>query len=444
MTCHNCGKENIDERKYCFYCGADLSAQPVPPPPPVPTPEPPQPQPPQPPQPPAPAPSGSTGGSKAKKGIIIGITASVTVILIAVIVSLGAVFGWFRREAPTHEDYVPAETVEDVTEEQAEETSAYTVTYANVTDYTGLVDDDTLGIIQRSLEAASGVKGVTVKVAVDSVSSGDIQDYADKNCTAECGSNGILIAVSPDSRSFAVSGCGDGSGFLPENLKNLIYSDVNFSILSVTVDDILRLIPDSRDTAQLYTYDRVDGAEQVVYADSGKKKLVLIDWSGDEPEKLFETGTVYFGKDGLTDSPSESKSATPRGTFRLGMVLTAKDVDTGMSVEKIHSGAVWVDDPDSDYYNTLQYGIIKNPPYWSSAEDTYKLFSSGNRYAAILIEHNGDGYSKGERGKGSAMYLSGKTSDVSVSYGDVNITSDAMKKLLPLLEDSKNPHIVIK
>ncbi len=173
---------------------------------------------------------------------------------------------------------------------------------------------------------------------------------------------------------------------------------------------------------------------------------------GVKPKKLFSTNTVYFGSDGLTTSPSESKNATPIGTFELGFAMSVGSIDTGLDYKKIIPNMVWVDDPDSSFYNELvtitNYTTVppkENPGKWKSSELMYNIFeeNGGDRNACILIEHNGDGNTRGEPGKGSAIFLSGKSSGLSKSWGDVNISASSMVELLALLEETKNPHIVI-
>ena len=145
----------------------------------------------------------------------------------------------------------------------------------------------------------------------------------------------------------------------------------------------------------------------------------------------------------ITESPSEYKSATPKGEFKLGFAFSTNSLNTKLNTMTITPGTVWVNDPDSDYYNTVQHGSTSNPPKWSSAEDTYSIFTSGVNYACILIEHNGDGYTKGVSPNGSCMYVSGKNKNLTKSYGDVNISAEDMRELLSYLDKKMNPYIII-
>lgn len=297
------------------------------------------------------------------------------------------------------------------------------------------------GLKQKSTEL-----GFAVKLMFTEEKS-DIQKIAADSIKKECGKDGILLAINEKTKQGAVAACGKGETYLPKEAKeaaekaigdNLESNDTyNACINAITA------IPNNKSEISLYSnYKRVDGAEQVVYADSSKGELVLIDWSNIKPQKLFTAEKVYFGKAGVTDKPSENKAATPKGTFELGFAFSDEKLETGLDTKLIEPGMVWVDDSSSDYYNTLQSGTIYNSK-WNSSEDISGIFSRNEYYACILIEHNGDGISKGESGKGSAIFLTGRDS-LGTSYGDVVISSKDMKTLLSLLEEGKNPNIVIK
>lgn len=200
----------------------------------------------------------------------------------------------------------------------------------------------------------------------------------------------------------------------------------------------------------LDSFKKVSGANQVIYADSTGKYFTLVNWSSGNPKVEFSTNNVYFGKEGVTKNPREGLPATPAGTFPLGFAFSTSSLDTNLDTVRIKPNMVWIDDPNSDYYNMLievnnYTGIppAKNPGKWNSSEQTYSIFSPTTRSACILIEHNGDGYTKGTPNKGSCMYISGKYSNLSSSSGDINISAEDMEKLLALLDKDNNPHIVI-
>lgn len=443
MICKNCNKENINGRKYCFYCGYDFTQMEE-------TPHDDlleqetkideqnvdnQPQ--------IHANKQETHGKNILLISIISI-AIIAISIAVIVVSLP------KTQIDTTRDEEDKNVTQQYVENDIETKQAETVKsieYENINVKTDFFDEEVLNNIQRELSSKSSDLNMNVKLIIDDVSSSEVQEYADNNCQKECGSNGILFVKGTSNQSFAVSAIGTGKDYLPKNLRTMITEESKNNILSMDFDDAfsvaVNMIPNSKAEANLYTFDMIENSNQVVYADSEKSKLTLIDWSNDSPKKLFETNTVYFGMDGITDSPSEYKSATPKGEFKLGFAFSNHSLNTNLDTMTVTSGMVWVDDTDSDYYNTIQYGPTNNPPKWSSAEDTYAIFNAGTNYACILIEHNGDGYTKGASGKGSAMYLAGKNTNLTRSYGDVNISADDMKSLLSYLDESDNPYIVI-
>lgn len=444
MICKNCNKENLEGRKYCFYCGYDLTQvqevikkdeavtyseekqentetkQPKP--------------------------------DVTKKGIngkIIGLISIVSAAIISVAIAVIVVS--IPQNTAITSQLEQEKILNEISEEYQNETKPSETNkvqeYSNINNKSNILDEQSLNDIQRVLSDKSSDLNMNVKMIVDDISSSEIQEYADSNCKKECNSNGILFVKGSSNQAFAVSSIGNGNNYLPLNLKNKIVKETKSNSSSMDFSEALSIavntIPNNKADASLYAFDMIANSNQVVYADSKNSKLTLIDWSDDSPKKLFETNTVYFGMDGITDSPSEYKSATPKGKFKLGFAFSNHSLNTDLDTLTVTSGMVWVDDPNSDYYNTLQYGSTNNPPDWSSAEDTYAIFNGGTNYACILIEHNGDGYTKGVSGKGSAMYLAGKNTNLTRSYGDVNISADDMKSLLSFLDKGENPYIVI-
>ena len=437
MICRNCGKENADNVKYCFYCGEDMAAPP-PEPPHIPEPEiPSDPLPP-------------VGQPKKNVRMIATIITLSALAFIGGIVATVLIMSNLRPPTPTTPVTAVTTNAAQQPEDPATEapkTEAPKKTYANIDPVRTALGDSDLEQLQSALKSKSSATSVNVKLLLDnSLSSGDVQQKAESACKTECGDNGILLTVNDMTYALGISASGKGGDFLPENLRLKITKEVALGAGGSAVDlvsAVLGAIPNNKKDADLYRFKRRDDAQQIVYANSSNNTLTLLEWDGYTPKKLFETNTVYFGSNGLTDSPREGLSATPRGEFHLGFAFSSQSLNTKMDTMLITNGTVWVDDPDSDYYNTVQRGSTSNPPLWSSAEDTYKIFSSGRNYACILIEHNGDGFTKGVSPNGSCIYLSGKNQDVSTSYGDVNITGSDMRTLLSYLDSSKNPYIFI-
>lgn len=58
--------------------------------------------------------------------------------------------------------------------------------------------------------------------------------------------------------------------------------------------------------------------------------MTLIDWGLEFPNVAFETDKVCFGKNGLADS-YENKFVTPKGSFKLGSVLSNEKIQIEVS-----------------------------------------------------------------------------------------------------------------
>lgn len=396
-----------------------------------------------------------------KKIVIIGgcVTVAFLLVIGVVIFSITSVSNRNSQNLYTAENYSEAYNNDNYDEETTESMSD-DIDYGRLVDRADLLtDSEESKLLLKLDEISEKNKMDIVVVTVDALEGKTSTEYADdfydyNGYGYGSDNDGVLFLVSAEEREWALSTCGAGitvfsdkvlkqmeDKFCPQLSENDYYGA--FNTYADLCDDFIS--GKAKDNFAKETgFKQVKGSEQVIYADSKKNKLTLIDWSQEIPEIQFETKTVYFGMDGITDSPSEYKSATPKGTFRLGFAFSDEYLDTSLDTLDVTSGMVWVDDPYSDYYNTVQYGSTNNPPMWSSAENTYAIFANDYNYACILIEHNGDGYTKGKSGKGSAIYLSGKEKDVSKSYGDVNITAKDMRKLLSYLDESKNPYIVIK
>ncbi len=188
-----------------------------------------------------------------------------------------------------------------------------------------------------------------------------------------------------------------------------------------------------------------------VEATGSSAHLTLMTYrEGEWVEELSTTAAI--GSNGITYNKTEGDHMTPAGTFSLGFVFSDSAQDTKMPFVKIDENSVWVCDPNSSFYNTLQ---SKNNPArdWSdskgSVEKTNVKFSKKSSSACIYFEFNGDGqtqYSAENYNGGSALFLDGVGANGNMysGYGDIKISGSDMKKLLKLLEPSLNPIITIE
>lgn len=317
-----------------------------------------------------------------------------------------------------------------------------------VMDLTNTLDRGQLQYLLGEITAKEDTTDLSIKFSIESELTQSAEVYAKEQCALQCGEDGIFAVIDAKNNILAVATAGNGEKYLSASTNRLVKEGAAEYLKKGQYYELcVELLDSILSTERVSLFEAVEGAEQVIYvekdAGSNTGKLTLVEWVDGYEEIIYELDKVYLGKDGITDSPSESKCATPKGTFKLGFAFSDHKLDTKLDSKIIKSGDVWVDDSNSEYYNTLQHGSTSNSK-WSSAENTYYAFSSNIFDACILIEHNGDGYTKGVSGKGSCIYISGKNKELSTSYGDVNITADEMQMLLSCLDEAKNPHIVIR
>jgi len=185
--------------------------------------------------------------------------------------------------------------------------------------------------------------------------------------------------------------------------------------------------------------------QKIVVTSSGTSATVqLYDWTDGGWNEIFKTTNAKVGKNGVGADYGEGKGITPKGQFDLCFSYALSKPDTKLYFKQVTKDSVFVDDPNSHYYNMM---VDKNILTGESYEDTYNLFAVKKTYSAcILIGSNGDGITPGSAipHKGSVIGLNGVNGSLTATTGDVNISSSDMAKLLPLLDSSKNPQMIIK
>ena len=142
----------------------------------------------------------------------------------------------------------------------------------------------------------------------------------------------------------------------------------------------------------------------------------------------------YVGSNGTTSSPSEGKSATPKGLYGVGDAFyQGSKPNTKLDSFQITSNTYWIDDPDSKYYNQRVEGTSNKD--WSSAEHMSEI--SSYKYG-FVINYN---MSPVKKGAGSAIFF--HISHNSPTAGCVSVSEDKVLSYLAKLDKSKNPYILI-
>lgn len=194
-----------------------------------------------------------------------------------------------------------------------------------------------------------------------------------------------------------------------------------------------------------------DGTWQKILVEATGSNATLTLWTyrDGQWEKDLST-TAAIGANGLTADKTEGDHMTPEGTFPICFAFSTKEKNTMLYSKIIKEDSVWVCDPESIYYNTLQ---SKNDPYkdWADkggAENMYPKFSKGSSNACICFGFNGDGLSaySATPYAGSALFIDGvgENGNMNSGYGDIKISGKDMTKLLSYLCANDNPVITIK
>lgn len=163
-------------------------------------------------------------------------------------------------------------------------------------------------------------------------------------------------------------------------------------------------------TAALNFYDRINGV-----------------W-----ECPIRNEAVFCGKNGFAKEKTEGDMTTPIGIFNIpfgfGVPLDGLKIDYVSIADH-----VWVDDPRSGYYNTIQ--PRDDSSKWSSAE---QLNVPYYKYC-LVVDYN---LQKPIPYKGSAIFVHCK-SGRPYTHGCVAMDEEPLKKMLGLLDRRKHPVIVI-
>lgn len=194
-----------------------------------------------------------------------------------------------------------------------------------------------------------------------------------------------------------------------------------------------------------------DGTWQKILVEATGSNATLTLWTyRDGQWKKDLSTTAAIGANGLTTDKTEGDHMTPEGTFPICFAFSTKEKNTMLYSKIIKEDSVWVCDPESIYYNTLQ---SKNDPYkdWADkggAENMYPKFSKGSSNACICFGFNGDGLSaySATPYAGSALFIDGvgENGNMNSGYGDIKISGKDMTKLLSYLCANDNPVITIK
>ena len=150
-----------------------------------------------------------------------------------------------------------------------------------------------------------------------------------------------------------------------------------------------------------------------------------------------EPVNVGIGKNGfaMPFNKREGDGKSPTGIYRLGKLYTyEKQLNTLLEYQHTTSEDKWIDDPNSDDYNTYVKGFTNAKSY-----ENLLLKTDAYKYC-MVIEYNTNPIIKG---KGSAIFFHLAVKKPSFTAGCVAIDEENMKLMVNWLDPKRNPTIIM-
>lgn len=143
------------------------------------------------------------------------------------------------------------------------------------------------------------------------------------------------------------------------------------------------------------------------------------------------SATAFIGKNGFANNKVEGDGKTPTGKYSIGHAFGYQgNPGTKLSFKNATSNDVWVDDPNSQFYNTWQTKDNASKDWNSAEEMTHRLYSYG-----MTINYN----TAQTPNKGSAIFM-----HVGNSYtvGCTATNQGDLIKIMKWIDPSKHPVII--
>jgi L,D-peptidoglycan transpeptidase YkuD (ErfK/YbiS/YcfS/YnhG family) len=174
----------------------------------------------------------------------------------------------------------------------------------------------------------------------------------------------------------------------------------------------------------------------VVAASTGSTTATLQTWDKAPGGGWLPHGSsvpAHVGSDGLSSSPSESRSATPIGSFTLTQAFGSRS-NPGTALPYIHTDpASWWISTAGPAYNTYQH--CSTCGYGSPDEQLSTIWQYGY---ALVIDYNRWPV---QQGAGSAFFV--HITDGGATAGCVSIPESNLVALMQWLTPSAHPRILI-
>ena len=188
-----------------------------------------------------------------------------------------------------------------------------------------------------------------------------------------------------------------------------------------------------------YTSAAANSSQLITVVSTGGSSAELTLWQKDSSGNWFEYDSMFarLGSGGMKSASLvyEMDMCTPTGIYSLSEAFGINsNPGSGLPYRVLDESEYWVDDENSPYYNTMQFGEPNGR--WSSAEH---LSSMGRSYYySIVVDYNRWPVIPG---KSSAIFLH---VDVGVpTWGCIAVEESKMVKILNWISSSANPKIIL-
>lgn len=188
-----------------------------------------------------------------------------------------------------------------------------------------------------------------------------------------------------------------------------------------------------------YTSPAKNSSQLITITSPGGTTGELVMWEKDSAGNWREVDRMFarLGEGGMKEASQvyEKDMCTPTGVYTLTEAFgVARNPGSGVPYRVLDGSEYWVDDPNSAFYNTMQFGEPNGR--WESAEH---LTDYQNAYKySLVVDYN---RSPVIPGKSSAIFLH---VDVGIpTWGCPAVAESKMIKILNWLKPSSNPKVML-
>jgi L,D-peptidoglycan transpeptidase YkuD (ErfK/YbiS/YcfS/YnhG family) len=220
--------------------------------------------------------------------------------------------------------------------------------------------------------------------------------------------------------------------------KTTLENNENFS--ATKIDETQTPYEDSTKKLPIEKISILEDVEQAIVItsdsfDSISANIETFEKTNGKWQQAFSPIQGVIGFNGFSYDKVEGDGKTPIGIFTLGTGFGKNDnPGTAMPYKQIDDNDYWIDDSESELYNTWQVG--PSDGRWNSAE---KLLRNDDLYNyALSINYN----LERTPWKGSAIFMHVWRSPEKGTAGCIATSEDNLLQLIQWLDPYKNPIII--